>query len=357
MYISELKLKNFRNYENQKIEFSPKMNIIYGANGQGKTNIAEAIYYFQSGKSFRNIKDKEIIKFGSDFSLIEASFQKNAGKSMAKIYIKNTKSINLNGLSLARLSELVGEYNMVIFTPDFLNIIKSGPSERRQFLDQFISQIKPLYFKNLINYYRVLHQRNNVLKSKNKNMLKTLCVWDEKLARLGIEICKERNYAIEKINSKINSIDSENILTEKIKISYEASVKGDFCDYENYLNNLKASKERDIEKGMTNIGPHRDDFLIYMNDINIKKYGSQGQMRTCVLKLKLSECMIIEEKTNDSPILILDDILSELDEERRRFFLENIKERQVIITCTDKEKINLSDCFVFKVENGNLFKE
>ena len=357
MYIKTLNLLNFRNYKSQKIEFSPKMNIIYGENGQGKTNIAEALYYFKTGKSFRNIKDKETIKFGENFSKIEAIFKKNEGESFSSIFIKDNKSINLNGLLIDRLSELVGEYNMVIFTPDFLNIIKSGPSERRQFLDQFISQIKPSYFKNLINYYRVLRQRNNILKSKNKNLLSTMDVWNEKLVKLGIQINKDRALAIEKINNTINSIDEEKIFTEKIKLSYDASVKGDFKDYENYMNNLKISMERDLEKGMTHIGPHRDDFLIFMNDINIKKFGSQGQMRTCVLKLKLSECMIIEEKTKDTPILILDDVLSELDEERRRFFLENIKERQVIITCTDKEKINLSDCFVFKAENGNLFKE
>ena len=357
MYIKKLSLTNFRNYDFSEIEFSPKMNIIYGANGQGKTNIAEAVYYFQSGKSFRNIKDKEIIKFGENFSKIEAEFQKSNGKSLAKIFIKDTKSINLNGLSIDRLSELVGEYNMVIFTPDFLNIIKSGPSERRQFLDLFISQIKPTYFKNLINYYRVLYQKNTILKKRDKNMLLTLDVWDEKLAKLGVEIAKERKKAIEKINETINNIDENENFTEKIKILYDSSVKGDFENYENFYESLLASREKDIEKGITQIGPHRDDFTIYMNDINIKKFGSQGQMRTCVLKLKLSECSIIEEKTGDSPILILDDILSELDENRRKFFIENIKERQVIITSTDKENTNVSDCFVFKVENGRIFKE
>ncbi len=357
MYIKTLNLLNFRNYKSEQIEFSPKMNIIYGANGQGKTNIAEAIYYFQSGKSFRNIKDKEIIKFGEDFAKIEATFQKNEGKSFSNIFIKDGKSINLNGFQIVRLSELVGEYNMVIFTPDFLNIIKSGPSERRQFLDQFISQVKPSYFKNLINYYRVLRQRNNILKTKDKNMLLTLDVWDEKLAKLGILINKERIWAIEKINSTINSIDEAEKFSEKIKLSYSSSIKGDFEDYENYIKNLKMSNERDFEKGMTHIGPHRDDFEIFMNGINIKKFGSQGQMRTCVLKLKLSECMIIEEKTSDSPILILDDILSELDEERRSFFLKNISDRQVIITCTEKEKTTLSDCTFFRAENGHLIKE
>lgn len=357
MYIKELKLTNFRNYESEKIEFSPKMNIIYGQNGQGKTNIAEAVYYFQSGKSFRNIKDRETIKFEKDFAKIEALFEKLNGKSSAKIFFNENKSISLNGLPLDRLSELVGEYNMVIFTPDFLNIIKSGPSERRQFLDLFISQIKASYFKNLISYYKVLHHRNNVLKSKDKNMLLTLDVWDEKLAKLGVFINKARKMAIEKINETINNIDEKENFTEKIKIIYNASVKGDFEDYENFLNVLRASRERDIEKGITQAGPHRDDFDIFMNDINIKKFGSQGQMRTCVLKLKLSECAIIEEKTLDSPILILDDILSELDEERRKFFINSIKNRQVIITCTDKEKNFSADCNIFRVENGHIFKE
>lgn len=357
MYIKKLNLQNFRNYDNLNIEFSPKMNIIYGHNGQGKTNIIEALYFFQSGKSFRCLKDREAVKFGEDYFKISSIFETAHGESDALVFVQEKKSVRLNGIQLEKLSELVGEYNMVIFTPDYLNLIKDGPGVRRQFIDSFISQIKPAYFKNLIFYYRVLKQRNNVLKQKSKNMISTLDIWDEKLATLGVKINKMRSSAIDKINETINIVGAESFITEKIKLIYTPSIKGDFEDKENFLNQLSLSRERDFEKGITLTGPHRDDFEIFMNDINIKKYGSQGQMRSCILKLKLSECEIIKEKTGDSPILLLDDILSELDEERRKFFLENIKDKQVIITCTEKENIKSDDCYIFRVENGNVIKE
>lgn len=357
MYIKNLNLQNFRNYDKEIIEFSPKMNIIYGHNGQGKTNIVEALYFFQSGKSFRCLKDREAVKFGEDYFKIHALFETNQGSSDALVFVQDKKSVRLNGIQLEKLSELVGEYNMVIFTPDYLNLIKDGPGVRRQFIDSFISQIKPTYFKNLISYYRVLKQRNNVLKQKSKNMISTLDIWDGKLASFGVKINQMRSSAIDKINETINIVGDGSFITEKIKLIYTPSVKGDFEDKENFLHQLYSSRERDFEKGITLTGPHRDDFEIFMNDINIKKYGSQGQMRSCVLKLKLSECEIIKEKTGDTPILLLDDILSELDEERRKFFLENINDKQVIITCTEKENINFDNCYVFRVENGKVIKE
>ncbi len=357
MFIKKLKLTNFRNYKYQEIEFNKNKNVIYGLNGQGKTNIIEAIYYFQSGKSYRCFKEKEIINFDESWTKIEAEFEKKNSPGSAMIFVSDKKSIRLNGVLIDRLSELVGEYSMVIFTPDYLNLIKDGPGIRRHFIDSFISQIKPVYFKNLINYYRVLKQRNNILKKKNSSFLSTLDIWDNQLSTIGSEICKMRSSAIEKINSTVNLINNDNKITENIKLYYIPSIKGNFEDKENFLNQLISSRERDMEKGITMTGPHRDDFEIFMNDINIKKYGSQGQMRTCVLKLKLSECEIIKEKTGEEPILLLDDILSELDEERRKFFLTQIRKRQIIITCTDKENYFDDDCSFFKVENGRVIKE
>lgn len=354
MYIKSINLTNFRNYENQYIEFSPGKNIIYGLNGQGKTNIIEAIYFFQSGRSYRSLKDKETVNFEKDYAKIEASFIKENSKSDSMIFISDKKSIKMNGIGIDKLSEIVGEYSMVIFTPDYLNLIKDGPGIRRNFLDNFISQIKPVYFKNLINYYRVLKQRNNLLKQRNKNTEDTICIWDEKLASIGAEICKMRIGAINKINESVNLINTDESYLENIKLIYNPSIKGDFCDKNNFYLQLQNSRERDIEKGITLTGPHRDDFDIFMNDINIKKYGSQGQMRSCVLKIKLSECEIIKEKTGEEPILLLDDILSELDEKRRKFFLNNIKDKQVIITCTDKEEFFEEGFKIFKVEKGKI---
>ena len=352
MFIKTLNLTNFRNYKSQILNFSDGLNIIYGLNGQGKTNIIEAIYFFQSGRSYRALKDKECVKFDEDYSKIEASFEKLTGKSDSMIFLSDSKSVKINGCLIDRLSELVGEYSMVIFTPDYLNLIKEGPGVRRQFIDSFISQVKPVYFKNLINYYRILKQRNNLLKQKRNSIEETLFLWDEKLASLGVEICAMREAAIEKINETVNLTDTENEKTEKIRFSYLPSVKGDFKNKDYFIEFLKNNHERDIEKGITLYGPHRDDFEIFMNDINLKKFGSQGQMRSCVLKLKLSECMIIKEKTGEEPILLLDDILSELDEKRRKFFLSKIKDKQVIVTCTDKEEFFEKEARIFKVSEG-----
>ena len=353
MYIKSLKLKNFRNYEEAQISFSPEKNIIFGLNGQGKTNIIEALYFMQSGRSYRSNKEKETIKFGEDYARIEAEFEKNEIKNNILFFISEKKSVKLNGVPVGRLSEIIGNINIVIFTPDHLNLIKEGPAIRRNFLDSFISQLKPSYFKNLIDYYKILKQRNNVLKSKNKDMLSTICVWNEKLADLGMKICEMRKSAIDKINSKINIV-TNGLEDENLVVKYLPGIKGNIKDKENILKQLEDSFERDIEYKMTSVGPHRDDFEIYMDEKNIKKYGSQGQQRSCVLKLKLSECEIIKEKTGEMPPILLDDILSELDEQRRHLFIENIKDTQVIITCTDKEFLKDMEGYYFKVEKGNI---
>lgn len=356
MYIKNLKLKKFRNYDEAYIDLSPGKNIIFGLNGQGKTNIIEALYFLQSGRSYRCNKEKETIKFGCDYTRIEAEFYKNEIKNNVLFFISDKKSVKLNGVPVGRLSEIIGNINIVIFTPDHLNLIKEGPSVRRNFLDSFISQLKPSYFKNLIDYYKVLKQRNNILKSKNKDMLSTISVWNEKLAQLASQICEMREAAIERINEKINEV-TKGFEDEKLKINYVPGVKGNIKDKENIIKQLEDNLERDLEYKMTMTGPHRDDFEIYMDGENIKKYGSQGQQRSCVLKLKLSECEIIKEKTGEMPPILLDDILSELDEKRRHLFIENIKNTQVIITCTDKEFLKGMEGYYFKVEKGRIKRE
>ena len=356
MYINKLKLKNFRNYDEAEIEFCPGKNIIYGLNGQGKTNIIEALYFLQSGRSYRCTKEKETIKFGCSYAKIEAEFEKDEIKNNILFFISDKKSVKLNGINIDRLSEIIGNINLVIFTPDHLNLIKEGPSVRRNFLDSFISQLKPTYFKNLIAYYKVLKQRNNILKSKNKNMLSTISVWNEKLAELSVNICEMRRATIDKINENINNVTGP-AEEESLKLLYLPGIKGEFNNKENIIAQLEGSIDRDLEYGMTMTGPHRDDFEIFMNEENIKKYGSQGQQRSCVLKLKLAECEIIKEKTGQMPPILLDDILSELDENRRHLFIENIKNTQVIITCTDKEFLKGMEGFYFRVEKGKIKKE
>lgn len=346
MIIKSLSMENFRNYENQKIEFDSGKNVFFGLNGQGKTNIIEALYYFCTCKSFRSAYDKEVIKFGSDYSHIRIEFETGGRLNTADIYISEKKSVKINGINLERLSELIGMTNMVIFTPEHLNLIREGPGVRRSFTDVFISQIKPHYFSCLIDYYKVLKQRNNML--KNPKMYDTVDIWDEKLAELGIKICKYRKEALSVMDEYIKKYSNEEI----IDIVYMPSVKGDITDKENFLRRLKESFERDKEKGVTMIGPHRDDFDVLINGMSLRKYGSQGQTRSSVLKIKLCECEIIKNITGEEPVLLLDDVLSELDETRRRYFSDSIRDRQVIITCTDREYADGEYGRYFLVQKG-----
>ena len=347
MIVNKIYLENFRNYDRQTIELNKEKNVFFGLNGQGKTNIIEALYYFCTCKSFRSVHDREVIKFDKDFSHIKIDFETKRRDNTADIYITDKKSVKLNGVNLEKLSELVGIANMVIFTPEQLNLIKEGPGVRRSFLDVFISQTKPTYFKYLMNYYHILKQRNNIL--KNRKMLSAIDVWDEKLAETGVVIAKERSEFLKVIDKFIKKYVTEN---EELSVLYLPSVKNDFTDKENFVSQLKNSLERDIEKGITMTGPHRDDFDVLLNGKSLKKYGSQGQMRTAVLKIKLAECEIIKEITGEEPLLLLDDILSELDETRRKYFTENIVGRQVIITCTDKEFAYDGKGSYFSIEDG-----
>ena len=348
MIVNNLYLENFRNYEKEKIELEEK-NVFYGLNGQGKTNIIEALYYFCTCKSFRSIHDKEVIKFGEKYALTKIEFESLKRENTAEIYITDRKSVKINGINLEKQSELIGVANMVIFTPEHLNLIREGPGVRRSFLDVFISQMKPVYFKNLLAYYKVLKQRNNILKSKNKKMLSTIDVWNEKLAQYGVNICKYRGEALKVIDKYVKNYETAN---ENLKILYSPNIRDDFSDIKNFVNQLEQGLERDIEKGITLTGPHRDDFEVLLNEKSLRKYGSQGQTRTGILKMKLAECEIIKDMNGEDPLLLLDDVLSELDEKRREFFTGNIGKRQVVITCTDREFVNDKNARFFEVKDG-----
>ena len=351
MYIEKIKLKNFRNYKEQEIEFNKNINIIYGDNAQGKTNILEAIFYCAFGKSFRTSKEKELISLDEPNLQVEVLFQKSDRAGKIKIGLENKKQIEINGVKIKKLSELVGNLVVVIFTPDDIQIFKSGPEQRRRFLDMMIGQLRPNYIHYLNLYYKVIEQRNNYLKqikeeNKDENMLE---IWDEKLAEYAEVICKYRNEFVEKIKEKIIKIH-ENVTDGKEKINIEYKTE---CDKkEEYLKLLNQRRKLDIIKGFTTKGIHRDDFKVLINDKALEVYGSQGQHRTAILSLKLAELYVIYDEIGEYPILLLDDFMSELDEKRRRSFLEKINDTQVIITCTDKMKIKNSK--VFFVENGNI---
>ena len=356
MWIEKININNFRNYKNQEINFSKKINIFYGENAQGKTNIIEAIYLCSMGKSFRTNKDLELIKFKENTAQIEINFQKSDREGNIKMNISNNKNILINKIKIKKLSELLGNIHIVIFTPEDINILKGGPQNRRKFLNIMISQLRPNYMHIYNLYKKTLDERNNYLKkikieNANEELLE---IWDEQLIKYGKIIADYRKEFIEKIKNKIKNIHN-NITGNKedIKIEYIT----DCLDENKYREFLKERRKLDIIKGYTTRGVHRDDFQIFLNDLLVNIYGSQGQHRTAMLSLKISELQVIYEEIGENPILLLDDFMSELDEKRRNNFIENIKDTQVIITCTDKILLNDMDAKIFNVKNGEIFED
>ena len=353
MWIKKLKLNNFRNYQLQEINFDKNINIIYGENAQGKTNIIESIFLSSVGKSFRTNKEKELIKFNENFCNVEINYEKSDRDGNIKIDISNKKNIFINKIKIKKLSELLGNIHTVIFTPDDINILKGGPENRRKFLNIMISQLRPKYMHILSLYNKTLEERNNYLKKiKQENASEELLeIWDEQLISYGKIIAEYRKEFIDKIKNKIKIIH-KNITGEKeeIKIKYIT----DCLDEIYYRDLLKHRRKLDIIKGYTTRGIHRDDFQIFINDILVNVYGSQGQHRTAILSLKISELQVVNDEIGENPILLLDDFMSELDENRRSNFIENIKDTQVIITCTDKFKIENENVKYFNVEDGKF---
>ena len=338
MFIKKIKLQNFRNYEDEEFEFEKNFNIIYGDNAQGKTNIIEAIYLSSIGRSFRTKKDSELIKIGKEKAIIELDYVRVDRKGKIRIEIDNKKNFFLNGIKQKKLSDIIGKVHIVLFNPDDINIIKEGPSQRRKFLDIMISQLKPNYLHILNTYLKTIEQRNIYLKQirvENKPE-ELLDIWDIRLAELSEKIYNYRNYYMQKIKEKIkdihNNITNCGNLCENIEIIYLKNGE----NKEDFYNSLKNSRKSDIKKGFTTTGVHRDDFRILINNKDVESFGSQGQQRTSVLSLKLSELEIIYDEIGEKPILLLDDFMSELDEKRRINFIETINDNQVFITCTDK---------------------
>lgn len=359
MNIEKIQLENFRNYKKQEILLNKNINIIYGDNAQGKTNIIEAIFLCSMGKSFRTNKDKELINFGERFSKVKIFYTKKDREGNIEADIDDKKIFLVNGVKQNKISDIIGKINVVIFTPDNIDIIKDGPQKRRKFLDMMISSLKPNYLHILNQYNKVLEQRNNYLKqikleNKSEELLE---IWDEQLAKFSSQIYEYRNRYTEAIKTKIevihNSItkcgkDNEEI----IKVKYISNGK----DIDSFKKALINSRKIDISRGYTATGIHRDDLIIYVNNKPVSVFGSQGQQRTAILSLKLCELEIVKEEIGETPILLLDDFMSELDVKRRTSFLENIKDCQVILTCTDKIDIrgNVKSLYV---KNGLIEKE
>ncbi|SEQ15829.1 DNA replication and repair protein RecF [Lachnospiraceae bacterium RM5] len=353
MIIKSLSLENYRNYDHLDIDFKDKTNILYGDNAQGKTNILESIYMCSHGKSHRNSKDKEIIKIGKNECHIKLDILKKDIPYRIDIHLRKskTKGIAINRMPLKKISELFGIANFILFSPEDLNIIKNGPSERRKFLNIELCMLNSLYVNSLINYNKVLNQRNTLLKelrfNDSKELYDTLDIWDEQLIKFGKDIIREREKFIVQLKPIIESIH-KNISggKENLNIEYEKNTS-----VESFEKDIKQSRKKDIQYKMTLKGPHRDDIGFYINGLDIRKYGSQGQQRSGALSLKLSEIELIKKLTNDNPVLLLDDVMSELDSKRQNNLLESINDIQTIITCT-----GIDDLINKRLKIDNIYK-
>lgn len=337
MFIRSLTLQNYRNYENTKINFNDHINIIYGKNAQGKTNILEALYLCATSKSHRTSNVKELIKFNQDEGHVNVELVKDGHLEIIDVHLKknNKKSIAVNKLPVRKFNELFGTMRIILFSPEDLGLIKNGPKDRRKFVDLELCQINPMYYHHLKNYYLVLKQRNNLLKmvKKNISLKDQLEGWDVQLIDHGKNIIKYRQNFIDDLNpfftNKHNQIAGD---VESCIMIYEKNVELD-----EFQNKLMRQVSYDISIGATSVGPHKDDIKFEINGVDIRKYGSQGQQRTAALALKLSEIEFIKENYDQTPILLLDDVLSELDEHRQSHLINYITDIQTIITCTGIE--------------------
>lgn len=334
MKIKQLKLKNYRNYDLLELDFDSSTNILYGDNAQGKTNILESIYMCGTTKSHRGTKDRDMIRFGQEEAHIEAVIDKKGVPFEIDIHLKNNspKGVAINKMPIRRAIELFGIVNIVFFSPEDLNIIKNGPLERRKFIDLELSQLDKVYLSDLTNYNRIVNQRNKLLKDvyDRKDLMETLDIWDLQLVNYGKKIIDRRNQFIVELNEIVGKVHEQ--LTggkEHLQIYYEPSVSS--MDFET---NLIKNREKDIRMKSTSVGPHRDDICFMADGLDIRKFGSQGQQRTAALSLKLSEIEIVKKVINDTPILLLDDVLSELDKHRQNYLLDSISDIQTLITCT-----------------------
>ena len=355
MIIQSLELENFRNYGTLSVHFDSGTNILYGDNAQGKTNILEAVYLSAPTKSHKGSKDKDLINFGSEEAHIRTYVMKDGLENRVDMHLRKNKSkgIAINGQKIKKAADLLGLLNVVFFSPEDLSIIKNGPSERRRFVDMELCQLDSVYLHNLNHYNKIVNQRNRLLKDlyAKPGLKDTLFLWDSQLVAFGQKIIERRNTFISQLNEIIYGLHLK--LTggkEELQIVYEPDVLA--LDFEE---KLQKCQERDIRLKQTSIGPHRDDFSFAVGTVDIRKFGSQGQQRTAALSLKLAEIELVKKMTKDVPLLLLDDVLSELDSNRQNYLLNSIGELQTIITCTGLEEF-VNNRFeinkVFKVSDG-----
>lgn len=360
MILKSVALSHFRNYDDLYMEFDKGTNILYGDNAQGKTNVLESIYVSGTTKSHKGSKDKELIQFGQEEAHIRTIVEKGGLDYQIDMHIKKNRSkgIAINRIPIKKAAELFGILNIVFFSPEDLNIIKNGPSERRRFLDFELCQLDKIYLYNLTKYNKVLNQRNKLLKDIyfRPELKDTLSVWDMQLIDYGTKIIAARKEFVHQLNQIVYGIH-KNISGEReeLVLRYEPDIEED-----HFAQELERCREKDLKFGLTSVGPHRDDMCFLIKDIDIRKFGSQGQQRSCALSLKLSEIELVKKSIRETPVLILDDVLSELDSNRQNYLLNSIHDIQTLITCTGLDEF-VRNRFeinkIFKVVNGTVKAE
>lgn len=363
--IQELSFQGFRNLKDNQITVSDGINVIYGDNAQGKTNLLECIWMFNGVRSFRGAKDGELIGFENKFASSTLKFYAEDRKQEAKIIIQPGKrEAFLNGVKKLSPSELIGKCTSVVFSPEHMTLIKNGPSERRKFLDGALCRLKPRYAVLFSRYNKILNQRNALLKDipKHRELTETLDIWDEKLALTGGALVRERLKYSAVLKEKALEFhqgisEKKEILTILYQSGYGAQEEDSaelLC--EKIARALKKSRKEDIYTGFTNFGPHRDDLDILINDIKARIYASQGQQRSAVLSMKLSEAAILRELTGEKPVILLDDVLSELDVARQNYLLNKTEGWQVFITCCDIGAVKQLSCGkIFYIQDGKIY--
>jgi DNA replication and repair protein RecF len=371
MFLKQLTLRDYRNYEQVQMSTSHKVNIIVGPNAQGKTNLVEAIFVLALTKSHRTSKDKELIGWNAQSAQLHGEIERKYGLCTLDLTLSSLgKKAKINGLEQKKLSNFVGALNVVMFAPEDLEIVKGSPGIRRRFLDMELGQVQPSYLHDLSQYHKVLQQRNNLLKSSHptgSSITAMLEVWNEQLAQYGTKIMKKRQSFINKLQHWAETIHFG--ITnggEQIRIEYVPSfgtkeLEEEAILFEQFMIKLTQVREQEFKRGMTLVGPHRDDLAFTINDKDVQTYGSQGQQRTAALSLKLAEIELIHQEVGEYPILLLDDVLSELDQYRQTQLIETFQDKvQTFITATGIESVNLNklnDAKLFEVRNGNIIKE
>lgn len=362
MIIKNLTIKNFRNYTAETVDFNDGINIFTGKNASGKTNLLEAVYLLGVGKSPRTSKEKELIKFNEQRAFIKATVQKKYRLHTIEIMLEgNGKKIFIDGIPINKLSDLIGILNVVYFSPDELKFIKETPAERRRFLDISLSQQNKIYFHSLMRYNKILAQRNKLLKTDthNPSLKDMLSIWDIQLAESGANIILARRSYIEKLQFFAKEIHLDLTANkENLELSYESLIEPENREeiLSEFNTKLSESMEKDINLMYTTVGPHRDDIKITLNGNDARKFASQGQQRTTALSIKIAELSLFEQETGETPVLLLDDVLSELDDYRKQKLYEQANRTQTLITCTEFDFMPTVKTKIFNVSEGKINK-